>query len=179
MVVLLVMKYICLDFDRTLFDTELFYNSLELTCICGQSESRLGVDYSGFIYPDVLEFLQKCQKAQYLCLLVTFGRQSVQEFKFKNSGIEPYFFKTFYVEQGSKAEAIKKYLDSGVSCEKLVFIDDTIGHLETFAKEFPAAAVLRMARPGAKGSEVMDDRFDTTWSLSQSPDLNSFLGLQS
>ncbi|MFM2340036.1 MAG: hypothetical protein RLZZ360_672 [Candidatus Parcubacteria bacterium] len=83
----------------------------------------------------------------------------------------------FYVEQGSKADFIKKYLDSGVSCEKVVFIDDTIEHLEAFATKFPNSTVLRMARPGTKGSEVIDGRFGALSSLNHSTSLNSVLGL--
>lgn len=155
------MKHIFLDFDRTLFDTERFYNSLELTYIEGIIAGQLGADFSKFIYPDVLSFIWNAQKAGYTCHLVTFGRRQVQECKFRLSGLEPYFDQTFYVEQGSKSDTVKKYLDSGVSCEKLVFIDDTIEHLEAFSAQFPNGTVLRMARPGAKGSEVIDDRFFT------------------
>jgi methionine salvage enolase-phosphatase E1 len=155
------MKHIFLDFDRTLFDTERFYNSLELTYIEGIIAGQLGADFSRFIYPDVLSFIWNVQQAGFTCHLVTFGRRQVQECKFRLSGLASHFDQMFYVEQGSKADVIKKYLDSCVSCEKVVFIDDTIEHLEAFATQFPNSTVLRMARPGAKGSEVVDDRFCT------------------
>jgi FMN phosphatase YigB (HAD superfamily) len=115
------MKHIFLDFDRTLFDTEQFYNSLELTYIEGIIAGQLGADFSRFIYPDVLSFIRNVQQSGFTCHLVTFGRRQVQECKFKLSGLEPYFDQTFYVEQGSKADTVKKYFDSGVSCEKDCF----------------------------------------------------------
>ncbi len=153
------MKHIFLDFDRTLFDTERFYNSLELTYIEGIIAGNIGADFSRFLYPDVLSFIWNVRVAGFCCHLVTFGRRSVQECKFKLSGLEPYFDQTFYVEQGSKAEIIKNYIDSDVSCEKVVFIDDTIEHLEAFVEEIPNGQAFRMARPGAKGSGIVDDRF--------------------
>ena len=153
------MKHIFLDFDRTLFDTERFYNSLELTYIEGIIAGNIGADFSQFLYPDVRSFIWNVRAAGFYCHLVTFGRRSVQECKFKLSGLEPYFDQMFYVEQGIKAEIIKNYLNSVVSFEKVVFIDDTIEHLEAFVAEIPTGQVIRMARPGAKGSEVANNRF--------------------
>ena len=153
------MKHIFLDFDRTLFDTERFYNSLELTYIEGIIAGNIGADFSRFLYPDVLGFIWNVRAAGFCCHLLTFGRRSVQECKFKLSSLEPYFDQMFYVEQGSKAEIIKNYLDSGVSCEKVVFIDDTLEHLEAFVAVIPNGQAIRMARPGAKGSEISNNKF--------------------
>lgn len=158
-------KHIFLDFDRTLFDTEAFYHSLELTYIGGIIGGQIGADFSHFLYEDVVSFMCNAREAGYLCHLVTFGRRSVQECKVKLSGLEPYFTELFYVEQGSKAIVIKQYLDSGVSCEKAVFIDDTIEHLEQVKTLLPQVVLLRMARPGAKGSEIKDNRFPTRMDL--------------
>ena len=147
-------KHIFLDFDRTLFDTEAFYRSLELNHIEGVVTGQLGTDFSHFLYNDAISFMCNARKSSYQCHLVTFGRRSVQECKVKLSGIESYFVHLFYVEQGSKASVIKNYLDKEVSCEKAVFIDDTIEHLEQVRLLLPAVAPVRMARPGAKGSEL-------------------------
>lgn len=159
------MKHIFLDFDRTLFDTEAFYHSLELTYIEGIIGGQIGADFSRFLYDDVVSFMCNAREVGYLCHLVTFGRRSVQECKVKLSGLEPYFKELFYVEQGSKAAVIKKYLDSGVSCEKAVFIDDTIEHLEQVRALLPQVVPVRMARPGAKGSDVATDRYMTSVDL--------------
>ncbi len=153
------MKHIFLDFDRTLFDTEAFYNSLELTHIEGIIAGQLGADFSRFLYSDAISFMCNAKEAGYSCHLVTYGRRSVQECKVKLSGIEPYFTELFYVEQGSKAEIIQKYLDSGVLCEKAMFIDDSIDHLAQAHELLPQVVSVRMARPGAKGSELVDSRF--------------------
>ena len=114
------MKHLFLDFDRTLFDTEQFYNSLELAYIEGIVTGEIGADFSKFLYADGQSFIWNAKAAGYTCHLVTFGRRSVQECKFKLSGLESYFDQKFYVEQGSKAEVIKNYLNSGVSCEVII-----------------------------------------------------------
>lgn len=161
------MRHIFLDFDRTLFDTESFYNSLEITYIEGIISGAIGADLTKFLYPDAVSFLQYCRNADYSCHLLTFGRRNIQECKFKLTNIETYFDQLFYVEQGSKAEVIKNYLESYVSCEKAIFIDDTIGHLEDFARLMPGRTPIRMRRPGAKGSDVVDDRFKTCSNLQE------------
>lgn len=161
------MKHIFLDFDRTLFDTEAFYNSLELTHIEGIIAGQLGADFSRFLYSDAISFMCNAKEAGYSCHLVTFGRRAIQECKVKLSGIEPYFEELFYVEQGSKAEVVQKYLNSGVSCEKAIFIDDSIEHIEQVTELLPQILSIRMARPGAKGSELVDNRFTTIINLNK------------
>jgi FMN phosphatase YigB (HAD superfamily) len=127
----------------------------------------MGVDFKRFLYEDVESFMCNAKNAGYICHLVTFGRRSVQECKVKLSGIEPYFTELFYVEQGSKAAVIKKYLDSGVSCEKAVFIDDTIEHLEQVKLLLPQVMPIRIARLGAKGSEIYCIFFQSIASLEE------------
>ena len=52
-----------------------------------------------------------------------------------------------------------KALKKSVPRESIVFIDDTISHLDDFAKEMPHGYALRMCRIGAKGSDISDHRF--------------------
>jgi FMN phosphatase YigB (HAD superfamily) len=159
------MKHIFLDFDRTLFDTDAFYNVIERQLLIGIDTAIRGFDLGQFLFDDMIRFMCNASEAGYLCHLVTFGERQVQERKVRLSGIEPYFTEVFYVEQGSKAEVIKQYLHSGVSCEKAVFIDDTIEHLEQVKLLLPYIVAIRMARPGAKGSDILDGRFVTVSSL--------------
>ncbi len=154
------MKVIFLDFDRTIFNTDLFYSSLEQNYVFGQGEHQIEADLNQFIYDDVVDFLCLCQKNDIACVLLTFGNRLIQEFKFRATGIESYFKDMLYVERGSKAECIKKYLETYVSCEKVIFIDDTIEHLEGFVESIPAGRAVRMVRLGAKGSEIKDNHFE-------------------
>lgn len=167
------MKHIFLDFDRTLFDTEAFYDSQEITYIEDVIAGARSADLSRFLYQDTLRFLMGCSRANYACHLVTFGRRSIQECKVRLSSIEPYFTELFYVEQGSKAEIINNYLKSLVSYEKAIFIDDTLGHLEDFVQLVPEGIPARMCRPGAKVSEIEEVRFKSYANLDEVFDILS------
>lgn len=132
------MKHIFLDFDRTLFETERFYNELEKGVVINNSVPK-DIDLNKFLYPDVLSFLQACRKAEWKCYLVTFGERVVQESKFQGCNISEYFDGAFYVESGSKVAIIEKTLESSVPHENIYFIDDTIEHLEAFSHVLPEA----------------------------------------
>jgi len=160
-------RHVFLDFDRTLFNTEAFYNHLELTHLEDVNASYTSANFAKFLYPDVIRFMQNCQSENYLCHLVTFGRRATQEGKLRLTGLEPYFSQLFYVEQGSKAEIIKNYLKTSVFCEKVAFIDDTRSHLEDFNLLIPDGIAIRMCRPGAKGSDIEDPRFQTCSNLDE------------
>ena len=157
--------HIFFDFDRTLFDTERFYNALEATHIAGVVRTRFGHDWSSFLYPDVLDFLEFGRHRGWKYHLVTFGDQTIQEYKFQACGIENYFTEVFYVEQGEKADFIKNYVKDTISPKNIVFIDDSVNHLETFAKVLPTALPIRMCRPNAKGSDIQAPAIQTVSSL--------------
>jgi predicted phosphatase len=152
------MEHIFLDFDRTLFDTERFYTMTEATYIQSISKGEI-LDLKSFLYPDVIDFLQWCKGHGHCCYLLTFGGRSIQESKFLACNISEYFEEMFYVEQGRKVDYIKNAFKSRVSYENIVFIDDTISHLEDFVSEIPNGIALRMCRHGAKGSNIKDRRF--------------------
>lgn len=160
------MKHIFLDFDRTLFDTERFYNELEKGAFINNSAIK-DINLDKFLYPDVLSFLQACKEAEWNCFLVTFGDRTVQKVKFKDCNISEYFAGTFYVESGSKVAVIEKAVESNVPHENIYFIDDTIEHLEAFSHVLQEANAIKMSRPGAKGSETKDSRFYTVSNLNQ------------
>lgn len=163
--VALDMRHVFLDFGRTLFDTEAFYNYLELKYIKGTEAISDDTDFSNFLYPDVIRFIQNCQSENYLCYLVTFGERSIQEGKVKLSGIEKYFDQLFYVEQGSKAIIIENYLKTTTSSEKVIFIDDTVNHWKDFTRLIPDGIAIRICRLGAKGSDIVDSRLQTCSNL--------------
>jgi FMN phosphatase YigB (HAD superfamily) len=159
--------HIFFDLDRTLFDTERFYNALEATHIAGVARTGFGHDWSSFLYPDVTNFLEVGRHHGWKCHLVTYGDRTIQEYKFKACGITHYFTELFYVEQGEKADFIKKYAKGTILPENIVFIDDCVGHLETFIKVLPAALPIRMCRPKAKGSDMQAPTIQTVSSLTE------------
>jgi FMN phosphatase YigB (HAD superfamily) len=158
------MKYLFFDFDRTLFDTEAFYNTIERLVLQGDGVFHQIHSLESFLYPGTKDVLQSLVTKGHTLILVTYGLRAVQETKFLRCNIGHYFTETFYVEQGSKAKVIKDYckqLPEPLPQENIIFIDDTISHLEFFKQKIPSARAFRMCRPGAKGNEIVDQRFKT------------------
>jgi FMN phosphatase YigB (HAD superfamily) len=158
--------HIFFDFDRTLFNTEGFYTYLEDSYTKKLSSTNEIKDLSGLLYLDALSFLE-IHKVQHLYYLLTFGERAIQEKKFVATGISRYFTGEVYVESGSKIGAFLQSPFRQLPPEEIVFIDDTIEHLELFRAALPKSLVVRMCRPGARGSEVVDDRFPTVTSLEE------------
>lgn len=154
------MKYLLLDFDRTLFNTELFYNSIELQYIAGMQRFPNGFDFRKFLYDDSVIFLTKARSLGWKLILLTYGQREVQEYKVHASGIDEYFDQLFYVENGTKVDAILPIFQNVLANNtRIVFIDDTTRHLTDFKSTLPHSKVFRMARIGAKGSDSIDTRF--------------------
>lgn len=158
-------KYLFLDFDRTLFDTERFYKVLEENQICSILEETADLNFKDLLYPDAEFFLKKCVSLNLNIFLLTYGNRKIQEYKFKKTGISGYFTGEIYVEAGEKADFIKNLLSETVSRENIYFIDDTISHLEYFSKVYGEANPIRICRKNAKGADLIDHRFSTVTNL--------------
>jgi len=165
------MKHIFLDFDRTVFDTERFYNAIERAFMLDKDLDVPMISLENFLYTDVTGFLTTAVDKGHKLYLVTYGAREIQEPKFFGCNIGQYFAKAFYVEQGRKVDVVTSHLNElvePVPCENIIFIDDTLSHLEDFAKELPHTHMLRMCRSGAKGSNMNDERFKIITSLDPS-----------
>lgn len=139
-----------LDFDRTLFDTEKFYNALERGLIM-PSDSVILADIGKYLYEDTLNFLESRNKNGDKCVLVSRGEVLIQNTKFESSGLSKYFLHALYVDGNkTKADVIKDYLDKNPTQDKLFFIDDTIKELEGVISSIPKINTVRMRRISAK-----------------------------
>lgn len=160
------MAQIFIDFDRTLFDTNRFYNEHERFIFESKPRTAFTSNFARFLYDDVLYFLQWCRENGHHCDLLTFGSREVQGAKFELCNIAEYFTETFYVEQGSKVDAVYSYI-SQFPDEKIVFIDDTFEHLEAFHVKLRQTTCLLMKRTRSEGSELLKSAFPVISTLAE------------
>jgi len=141
-----------LDFDRTLFDTEKFYNALERALIVPGNPVTVE-DLARYLYADSIPFLEERTRAGDICILVSRGEVVIQKTKAENSAIIPYLSDALYVGPGkSKGDAIQTYLNMHPGTQKSFFLDDTITELEQVAEKCSDVTVVRMRRVTARNA---------------------------
>ncbi|XKT74497.1 MAG: hypothetical protein ACJKTH_00145 [Patescibacteria group bacterium UBA2163] len=140
-----------LDFDRTLFNTEAFYNALEADFILGTQNVTLS-DLSPFLYDDVSGFLAAWKKAGHELVVVTRGVEEVQKAKLENTRLISRITEALYVTEGGKSEAIRRYLAQHSENTPAVFADDSLNELADVRDNVPGVQVVRMRRPTAKNA---------------------------
>ncbi len=161
-----MVKYLFIDFDRTIFDTDSFYNHLEQAVLVDQIKDASDLNLAAFVYPDTISFIWNARQAGYLPYLITYGDRTVQQTKVRMSGLESLFVNVFYVEQGSKGDFIRAFLNSFVSCEDIAFIDDLPEHINGVRTRIPQSKTFLICRPGAKRAGQQCDGLQIVESLS-------------
>lgn len=151
-----------LDFDRTLFDTDQFYDWLgedRFSRILDLSSGKIEApDFSTMIYADSLPFLQKAKETYRLVLLTYTVNTALQRRKVRGSGLVP-FFSDIIMTQGSKGFEAKKYLEhmhgsgwpscpdcAGREGGEHAFVDDTPKNLDDMKQVNPEIKTIRIER---------------------------------
>jgi FMN phosphatase YigB (HAD superfamily) len=117
-----------LDFDRTLFDTDKFYEWLGderfsrlLDLTAGKIASP---DFSEMVYADTIPFLNRAKETHRLVLLTFAMNTALQRRKIRGSNLVSYF-DDIIMTQGAKGEEVKNYLERmGDTGWEHAFIDD-------------------------------------------------------
>lgn len=149
-----------LDFDRTLFDTDRFYEwlgedrygrILELI-----ADRTLSPDYASYLYPDTLSSLAILRKTHRLVLLTYTVNVLLQRRKVRGSGIAALVDDVIISSRGKGIEA-KEYLARiGDSGWEHAFVDDAPENIVDMKRVNPDMRVIRIARvplPSEKGAE--------------------------
>jgi FMN phosphatase YigB (HAD superfamily) len=151
-----------LDFDRTLFDTDQFYDWLgeeRFSRILDLSAGKIEApDFSMMIYPDTVPFLEKAREVYRLVLLTYTVNITLQRRKVRSSGLVQ-FFDDIIMTQGSKGLEAKKYLSrmdasgwsvcpdcAGRAGGEHVFVDDTPENIDDMKMINPEIATVRIDR---------------------------------
>lgn len=147
-----------LDFDRTLFDTDQFYDWLgeeRFSRILDVSSGKIEPpDFSLMVYADTVAFLKKAKETHRLVLLTYSVNTVLQRRKVRGSGLVS-FFDDIIMTQGSKGLEAKNYLMcmDGSGCAGIlggehVFVDDApenINDMKTVNPEIKSVRIERVA----------------------------------
>lgn len=145
-----------LDFDRTLFDTDLFYEWLgpnrfeRILALTG------GVidppDYAAFLYPDSVHFLRQVRKTHRVVILTYAVNTLLQRKKIRGSGVAVLVDDVLITSGGEKnhtgkGEQAKEYLaripDSGW---EHAFVDDSSANIDEVKRVNPDIRCIRIDR---------------------------------
>ena len=146
---------IFLDFDRTLFDTEQFYDWLGDSVDSRIRDLVLGTitppDFASMLYPDTLSFLQRTQGTHRLVLLTHIANPALQEKKIHESGISPYMDDVLIVTGEhadiAKGRAAKEYLSkSSDLITGHIFVDDNPENISQMKALNPSMTCVRIDR---------------------------------
>lgn len=102
-----------------------------------------------FLYPDVIEFLDKLTKQKIPLYLLTFGNPIFQKQKVEASGIAHYFKKTIYTSKDKYSVA-----DKIPSANHATFINDNPHEIQPLQTRFPKAKFIQIKRENGKEFEL-------------------------
>lgn len=154
-----------LDFDRTLFDTDRFYEWLgdeySLRILALMAGEITPPDFASYLYPDTIDFLHEVKKSYRLVLLTYAINVALQHRKIADSGISQ-FMDDIIVTQREKWIDAKEYLArSGDprSASGHVFIDDAPENIAGMMRENPSIRSIRIDRLPLEREKCSPSRF--------------------
>lgn len=146
------MKFI-LDFDRTLFDVEQLYASLELLNkrhLAGTEESFSCVDFTQLLFPDVQNFFRTKQKSDIYILSSTSGLSGDWEADYQRKKISQTQLdsqvKEVFIMSGEKGPHVAEVIKSFDVQEQVIFIDDRIEHCLSVSQQVPHVLCFLLVR---------------------------------
>lgn len=174
-----------LDFDRTLFDTDQFYDWIgeeRFSRILDLTAGKIkGPDFSAMVYDDTISFLENA-KDSYRVVLLTFAMNTtLQRKKVRGSGLVQ-FFDDVIITNKSKGTEAKNYLErmhlsgwpichdcAGRDGGEHVFVDDMPTNIDEVKLHNPEIKTVRIDRyPLSAETEIgttKPDIFVTSLSL--------------
>jgi len=139
-----------IDFDRTLFDTDLFYEWLgdeRFSRLLDLTACKIDPpDFAGMVYSDSVPFLVRMKETHRLVLLTFAMNTALQRRKVRGSGLVHYF-DDIIMTQGAKGDEAKYYLEStGDTGWEHAFIDDAPLNIDSVKMVNPHITCIRIDR---------------------------------
>ncbi|MDQ3076278.1 MAG: HAD family hydrolase [bacterium] len=114
------------------------------------------MNFSKYLYPDVLPLLIKAKEKGYKTMLLSFGAESWQDKKVKGVGLDKLMDVIFYTkEHGGKVDVLKNYAED---CAKVIFVDNSGRELDEVKKELQKVETYFMNRVPIEAMQT-DDEF--------------------
>lgn len=148
-----------LDFDRTLFDTNQFYQWLGED-IDGRIAQLVdgeiaGPNFAAMLYSDTTDFLIHAQKTHQLVLLTYTENPALQEKKIRGSGITPYFGDILMTNGDGgglgKGSSVRRYLSIHAPDKGSMLVDDMPENLSEVKAKNPHIRCIRIDRVPREG----------------------------
>jgi|AntAceMinimDraft_5_1070358.scaffolds.fasta_scaffold01108_5 hypothetical protein len=143
-----------LDFDRTVFDMEQLYRTIDQQnprATLGTVASLAGIDLAGLLFPDALAFFATHRPAQIEIISSCFGLSgqwelAYQTAKVQQSGVDHYVA-AVHIVPDSKVTMIKRLTHT---VEHAVYVDDHPEHIKNAVQTIPRVTVVYLDRSGAR-----------------------------
>jgi len=125
--------------------------------ICSIEEIKFfetSINFSKYLYPDVISVLEEAIDTGYKIMLLSFGDESWQNKKVQGSGLDKFIDIIKYTkEEGGKVEILKKYTEH---CASVIFVENNGIDIDQVHKELPYVKTYFMNRvpEGAVSGEM-------------------------
>ncbi|MFA6585827.1 MAG: hypothetical protein WCS86_01565 [Candidatus Paceibacterota bacterium] len=116
-----------------------------------------GMDFSKYLYFDVLPFLTAAKEKGYRTMLLSFGDPGWQDKKVKGVKLDKVMdVIKFTKEEGNKAETLIKYVKD---CEKIIFVENNGLDLDAVHKILPRVDIYFMNRVPTEAMNPRENEF--------------------
>lgn len=148
-----------IDFDRTLFDVDQFYEWLGDERFSRLLDLSLGKieppDFAAMVYADSAPFLKQVKKTYRLVLLTFAMNTTLQRRKVRGSQLVPYFDDVI-MTQRAKGDEAKEYLKRmGDTGWEHAFIDDAPENIDNMKMVNPEVRCIRIDRTPPTPNQVL------------------------
>ncbi len=141
-----------IDFDRTLFDTDLFYDWLgeaRMERILGVTMGTIAPpDFAAMLYPDAIDFLEEMRKDFRLVILTFETNHGLQRKKLQISGVVPLVDDIIVTGSGKGDEAASYIARIGAPLLGHAFIDDRPDYIADMKTKNPGVRAILIRREG-------------------------------
>jgi len=163
-------QHYILDFDRTMFDTEAFYEAT--AGHANMFTPRIWDEFlaDDFIYPDVAAFVARATGARFTIVSASADKYGSEAVAYQERKVRSSWLGTradgVHIVPGLKGEMVASLVHPN---ETTVFIDDSILQLNDVSKQVPGVTCLQIVRPTAVVEISISSLHEVMYALGPQP----------